>query len=1164
MPRVRLELQLDTERQGDRRTFALRARDLKVNGDSIPDWVARGSFDGDGAHLTSLELPSWEAQHGQLQLDVQADYRGELSATLAASLPRVTPRSRLGQLSGLRSDALALRARARYHVAADRLEADASLRVANLRHGDLVVAQANASLNARGRLLRPQLSAELTARALKLGSVRVDALAASAKGGPTQYTISARARARNARAEADVQLLLGKHEQRVTGSGMVQGWVKQPVQLTLGDVRFRRDEIAIDNLRATAGSSVLALEGSYGRTRASDLHLRLEGLAFHVPLSSAAAGEPPTPGLRGHVGAHLHLTGNLERPDAELSLGSEDLTLAGRALGELRLIAGLRSRHHHAEAKLWLTGLEGDTLQLMADATLPAGGSLAARFDQAHYQLEARTKQSVARLFRQLLPQREPVPDGTLELAARLAGPWRKPLGELTLAGTRIAVPGERPFDAQLEAHVSEVESRASIAVTDALGPLASAHAHVQAQLWSLLDALRHERLRELRASYALHVAERQLSELPRVLRLDLPVAIKLDAELTTSPGGPPSARLAAEARYLKQEADARCKAFAAPRLSLSARIDEERFVAELYGDSADRRRLEASLAGATPRWSQLSKGQLERGLKVALTVRDLELESLPFLCADWAGRVSGSLRGEELLSERPKLAGQLHVRRARYAGSSSTDVSVGARADRLGLTVVGVDVRQADRHVLTADGTLPWRWDGGRDFALRAEQCRVKATLAQFPLADLSAVIQAIAQASGHVSGDISLSGCEDLSGLRGSLALQDAGFTIKDPLLRAEGLSAQVRLAPQLIELSALRLSDQGGVLKGHGRVQIERGRLSKGAFTFRATEFPLRTDARVSGYLDGDVDVALDWSSIPHRVAVSLDKIAVRLPQRAPHDSQPLARHADVTYVDMPATSGVAVDDEPGVPVELKLLTEQAFWVRGNELSAQLKLNLTILSGPEQVELRGTVNVVRGFLNLFSKGFDIERGTLVFDGSQRIDPTVSLDAVHKLGDGQTVTVHVRDRLSSPTVTFSTSVAGITSDAEILQMLVRGREASAAQTAQAQVGAALAGMTSELLGSLANTRVGKYVPVLSLEAGASSGTRLRAGVEANSLIPKKLRNVVEGAYVEGFVGSRNQGGNATATGGVLMELYFPKDLVTGGTWELPNNWNIELTWEP
>jgi hypothetical protein len=211
-----------------------------------------------------------------------------------------------------------------------------------------------------------------------------------------------------------------------------------------------------------------------------------------------------------------------------------------------------------------------------------------------------------------------------------------------------------------------------------------------------------------------------------------------------------------------------------------------------------------------------------------------------------------------------------------------------------------------------------------------------------------------------------------------------------------------------------------------------------------------------------------------------------------------------------------------------------------------------------------LRGVVKIERGLLTLLGRGFDLQRGSLNFEGGREIDPAINLDAVHKLGDGHTVTASVRGTLSAPTLNFSSSVPGVKTNAEALQLLVSGRDATAGETAQAQVGAALAGLTAGMFGKITGGKYGKYIPVLSLEAGASAGTRMRAGVQADELIPKSLKGVVKGAYVEGFVGSKNQGGSRTGAGGVLMELYFPHKLVTGGTWELPNNWALEVTWEP
>jgi autotransporter translocation and assembly factor TamB len=1166
LPFVRFGLELRSAREADAQRLELRAREVQIGSHTIPNLVARGTLNERGAHLTSLELPSWRAQRGKLDVDVAAEYSGNLRASVSASLPRLTRNSRLGQLSGARSEALSLRARAHYDIASDKLAADARVQVASLQLAGTSIGEVQATLQAHGSLTRPSLSGEAKARRLGLGGLHIDAAELSARGGPRSYTINAQVVAREARAELDLGLNLGPNEQRLSGSGQIRGWLPKPVQLALGELSLRPDQLRISGLRASAGRSVLAVEGSYGRTRASDLHVRLEQLAFHLPVGAATPDQPPPRGVQGHASAHLHFTGNLAEPTLDLSLSSPDLSFRERPVGALSLRAELATRAQRATAQLWLTHSEGDSVQLSLEGKLPATGTLPVRLDQAHYALTTRVEHDVSRLVQLLRGEmQEGLPTGKLELSAELAGPWRRPVGALSIVGSALALPRENPVDARLEVRAEEQRSQIELALTDAHGALASARAELEEDVLALADALQRQRIRDLRAHYSVHLAERRFSALPRALRSGLPITLALDLELDTAPALAPRARLSAAARYLEADARAGCPGRAAPRVALEAELADNQLSVELNGTVGDTPALHLTLAGPMPTLAELSRGQLERGLRLALDVKQLELGRLPGLCGRLAGTLRGGVRAEDLLSDRPKLAGQLRARGLRYGDEAEgLDLYVGVRADRGGLSLVTAQVQKGEQRVLRADAHLPWSLRGGRELTLDAAHCKVKAELESFPLAELAGALPWLAQPSGLLTGQIDLTNCADASGLSGELALRRAAFTVKDPLLRAEGLSAQLRLSPTGIELHQLELSDQGGILHGRGQLAIAHGQPQQGQFTFAAEAFPLRSDAKVGGYLDGKVEVDMQWSSVPHRLRVALDEITIRLPQHTPHDSQQLARHADIVYVDAPTSAQPGSEPAPSTPLELKLVADQPFWVRGNELSIQLKLNLVIESGADGAELRGKVDVVRGFLNLFSKGFDIERGELIFDGGERVDPTVAIDAVHKLGDGQTVTVHIRDRLSSPSVTFSTSVAGITSDAEILQLLVRGRQASAAQTAQAQVGAALAGMTSELLGSLANTKLGKYVPVLSLEAGASSGTRIRAGVEANSLIPAKLRSVVEGAYVEGFVGSRNQGGTATATGGVKMELYFPKDLVTGGTWELPNNWNVELTWEP
>lgn len=189
---------------------------------------------------------------------------------------------------------------------------------------------------------------------------------------------------------------------------------------------------------------------------------------------------------------------------------------------------------------------------------------------------------------------------------------------------------------------------------------------------------------------------------------------------------------------------------------------------------------------------------------------------------------------------------------------------------------------------------------------------------------------------------------------------------------------------------------------------------------------------------------------------------------------------------------------------------------------------------------------------------------RGSLVFSGGATADPTIDLTATHTLEGDDTVTVFMTGRLRQPEIRFATNIPSIESEAEIIQLLVYGRGGSR-QTAEGEAAAALGALTAGLLSSLTRRELGHVLPRFAIESRAGQGTRVRAGIQADDLIPGFLRGAVRSAHVEGFVGSSEGAeGAATTTGGVLLELYFPYHLVTSGAFEQPDNWSVDLTWEP
>jgi autotransporter translocation and assembly factor TamB len=1156
------DLDLRTHQVGKTRQLVLHARPLAYGPHHFPAWTARGEVDANGAHLRELAVPSFQAQRGDLRVDVRADFSGDFSGMVSARLPRMTQESRLGRLSSAQANALKLSVSAKYQAASDALLVDASGQLNSLRRGDVFVRALEMQLRAHGSLSQPRVTGELRAGGLKLGGLHIDQAALNTTGGPVHHRVTASASAGKAQARAEFTLALGASEQRLSGSGEITRWLPEPLSFRVDDLRVRPDAIALGTLRASAGSSLLAVEGTLGRTRRSDVHVRLEQLALHIP---TRADKAPEATLQGHLGAHLHFAGELSEPDLELSVHVPDLALGDQAVGELFVRANLATRQRNAQAQASLNDPDGTSLQLSLNGKLPAKGALPARFKEAHYELNAHYTQPVSQLARLSgAPWLDAAADGAVELSALLSGPLESPTGRVSIKGTGLKLGETGPLDARAEAEFAYASSQLKLAVDDRHGALAKLDADLAAGLHELATALARGRVNFVPGSYHLDVSERALSELPPPLRRNEPIALGLTAELTTFADRNPHAEITAVARSIATGTLVSCSKAALPRFTLKARLGEGRADAELTGELAGRRILNATLSGPA-RLFNSTPALPERGYTLDVDAQAVDLAELPAVCRSFSGQVTGSLHARQLLAEHPRLEGKLTLGGLRVRGAGPLDLSLAARGDDSGLHISSAEIHQGGARTLQAEAHLPWRWDGGGKLTPDLAHCTARADLSQLELAAMLALVPAVAQPAGRASGELTLSGCQDLAGLHGHLELEHARFTLKDPLLRVDDLATRVRVSASSIAFESLRLHDQGGSLRGHGKLELKNGMPARVELALSAEEFPLRSDAKVVANLDGKLGVSVHWDAVPRRVGITLSDVSLRLPTQRGKKSQEVAQHADVIYVNSQASSAEGADaEEPLVPVELRLDSKEPFWVRRDDFGVQLEMHLRLAAGTEGVRVSGPILVRRGFINLLSKGFTIERGQLLFDGEEKIDPTVTIDAVHKLGDGQTVTVRIRERLSAPMITFATSIAGIATDAEIMQLLMRGRTASASETAQAQVGAALAGMTSELIGSLGRTKLGKYVPVLALEAGASSGTRIRAGVEANSLIPAKLRSVIEGAYVEGFVGGKNQGGNAQATGGVLVELYFPKKLVTGGTWELPNNWSLELTWEP
>ncbi len=222
--------------------------------------------------------------------------------------------------------------------------------------------------------------------------------------------------------------------------------------------------------------------------------------------------------------------------------------------------------------------------------------------------------------------------------------------------------------------------------------------------------------------------------------------------------------------------------------------------------------------------------------------------------------------------------------------------------------------------------------------------------------------------------------------------------------------------------------------------------------------------------------------------------------------------------------PSVASVEVENDPGrkeepaetapaYPMTLDLYLDvpgKAF-VRGRGLDSEWAGRLDVKGTADQPIVTGSLNAVRGQLDLVGKSFDIKNSSVSFGGGVSLDPKLNIAGVHTTDD-LTVTAEVVGVASKPEIRLS-SVPALPRDEVLSRVLFGTGKGNLGPLEAAQLAAAaaeLSGATGNGPGILGRIRNIAGVDVLRVEDGAN-GPAVAAG-----------KYVAEGVYVGAKQGSK------------------------------------------
>lgn len=285
----------------------------------------------------------------------------------------------------------------------------------------------------------------------------------------------------------------------------------------------------------------------------------------------------------------------------------------------------------------------------------------------------------------------------------------------------------------------------------------------------------------------------------------------------------------------------------------------------------------------------------------------------------------------------------------------------------------------------------------------------------------------------------------------------------------------------------------------------------------------------------------------------VEVRIEKgLLVRLPSTSGvqlHDSGPLD---DVVFTDAAGAAQEAARQElknAAAPMmRLRIVSDDLIAVRGEELRLDLKVKLTMTQVGGVNVLDGNIEGVRGWIEIVSRRYEIERAWVLFAGEVPLDPRLDVRVSHQFPD-TLVYIDVQGRMSEPQVSFA-SDSGRYDQAQLLGFILGGEGGGGTGSlSESTPGAAANVVANQVAGVIRQAGL----PVDALRVGTEEGDAQSRYVTVGKWLTDRLFIAYRYRDTTDIMKNRNE---------ATVQHFFSKDWMWEGVAGDRGAASIDLLW--
>jgi translocation and assembly module TamB len=293
----------------------------------------------------------------------------------------------------------------------------------------------------------------------------------------------------------------------------------------------------------------------------------------------------------------------------------------------------------------------------------------------------------------------------------------------------------------------------------------------------------------------------------------------------------------------------------------------------------------------------------------------------------------------------------------------------------------------------------------------------------------------------SGRFAADAAVGGTVAAPAASGRLKLSDAryeNFATGAVLTKMQADLVGDRDRFTLTSFSAADTAS--GTLNAQGNVVLRGPSGPTAELTATLANFRVAARDEAVATASGTVAIAGPLTSPKVTAPLTVDRADINLPDSLPPNVVVLKVVETNSKTGKPPPSPPANQQPPALPatLDIKLDMPGNIFVRGHGLESEWRGKLTITGTSAAPAIAGSLEQIRGSVDLLGKAFTLTRGAITFDGSAKLDPVLDIVAEASAAD-ITAQVNIGGFASAPTITL-TSTPSVPQD-EILARVLFNR---------------------------------------------------------------------------------------------------------------------------